>query len=270
MSKAVAKKLESVSNAIQAVQPAAGSTYEQATATDIRIPKILLMQAISTLVNEEKAQKGDLVNQISGEVIGNEKKPLSFIPLTYYKSWIVQEKIGNKFEYRRQEERNASNENFPWEWEEAGTTWKRVKAINVYALLADQAKAYAADLKNALDKGEMPDPSKAVLPVLISFRSTSLGGGQDIITHFSSMEDYRKQGFPNIQGFMTAFELQCKKTSNDKGTWYVMAVKRLGSTPKELLPLADTWRTRIVSGATNLKVEESEDSETTDTRDAEY
>ena len=42
---------------------------EDVSASDILIPRILLMQKTSGLVDEERAEVGDIVNSISGEVV---------------------------------------------------------------------------------------------------------------------------------------------------------------------------------------------------------
>jgi hypothetical protein len=231
-------------------------TFEQSSASDILIPKVLLMQALSDFVSEGKAANGDIVNSITGKVLGNKDKPLEFIPLTFFNSWINSEKIGNKFEYRGMEPRTPKNDDLPWEYEKDGTTWKRVKAINVYALLASDVEAEMKDLEEASKSNTMPDPDKAVLPVLISFRSTSLKAGQRITTHFEKVKNYAERGF-NVQPYVSTFKLGCHRETNDLGTFFIFDVMEGGKTKAEFLKSAEYWRNMIVKGKT--KIDESDE-----------
>ena len=51
--------------------------------TDIRIPRVAILQGLSRLVSEGKGQVGDLTNALTGEIIG---KTFDFIPLFVFKS----------------------------------------------------------------------------------------------------------------------------------------------------------------------------------------
>lgn len=246
MSNAVAKKEQTQVAMAQA--PAPGG--EELLSSSIVIPKLLLMQGLSEFVNERKAQQGDMVRSTNGEVLGGPTKPVEFIPITFNHTWVLQEKIGGKYEYRGQEPMTAANQDLPWEFKQNGADWKRVKSLNVYALLPQDIAAEQAELEKA-KSGEMPDPDKALLPVLITFRSTGFTAGKDVVTHFAKA---RKFGLP---GYVSTMKLSCHQDKNDKGTYYVFEVKSSGRATPEQQEVAKYWQG--VLATQKVQVDESDE-----------
>lgn len=201
---------------------------------DIVIPKLLIMQSTSGLVADEKAQFGDLVNSVSGEVLGScrekDNKPVKFICIKEDKIWVVLEKVGEKYEFRRNEERTTQSEKLPLEWEENGVFWRRDRTLNYFVLLE-------RDLTNA-----MP------FPYVLSFRRTSFAAGKVLSTHLLNCKAAimkAKESNKPITAAMTPpgaiFELTGKKTQNDKGTFYVMQTNKVGDTSQENVAKAAEW-----------------------------
>src|SRR4051794_30344857 len=58
-------------------------------ASDILIPKLLLMQGLSELVAEGKFQMGDIVNSVTQAKLGDKTKSIEFIPIATFKTWVV-------------------------------------------------------------------------------------------------------------------------------------------------------------------------------------
>jgi hypothetical protein len=209
-------------------------TTEKLDTSDILIPKLLLMQAMSELVSEGKAQMGDLVRSTNKEVLGGKNTALEFIPVTSFKTWILEEKIGQKFEFRGIEEMNATNKEAAMEWEQNGTTWRRNRCLNFYALLPQDI----AKEKKAMEKaqtGEYPDPDDALLPVLISFQRTGYGTGKSLITHFAKAQHF---GVPPA---VNTFRLKSAMEKNDKGTYFVPMIEKSRNTTKEELVACKKW-----------------------------
>jgi hypothetical protein len=247
MSNAVAKKDQETT----AVSTGAelGST-EDILSSNIVIPKLLLMQGLSDFVTEGKAVMGDLVRSTTGEKVGNAEKPVKFIPLTFTNTWIVTERVSGKFEYRRQEPMTAKNQDLPWEFQVNGTDWKRTKSLNVYALLVADIEAERTEMAKA-KSGEMPDPDKALMPVLISFRSLSFAAGKDIVTHFAKA---RKFG---VDGYVSVLELRCRREKNDKGVFFVFEIGPSGKTPLEFFETCQYWKGLVAQN--RVQVDDSDE-----------
>lgn len=201
---------------------------------DIVIPKLLIMQSTSSLVADEKAQFGDLVNSVSGEVLGScrekDNKPVKFICIKEDKIWVVLEKVGEKFEFRRNEERTTASEKAPLEWEENGAQWRRDRTLNYFILLE-------RDLGSA-----MP------FPYVLSFRRTSFGAGKVLSTHLlnckAAIMKAKEQGQPITAGMTppgAIFELTGKKTTNEKGTYYVLQTNKVADTSQANVAKAAEW-----------------------------
>lgn len=218
-----------------------GGGVEDILAQNIVVPRILLMQALSDLVTDGKAQTGDFIRSTTGEKIGNADTPIPFIPLTFTNTWVLSEKVGNKYEYRKTEPRNAANQDLPWEFTENGAAWKRTQSLNLFALLMRDVEAETLELEKA-KRGEMPDPDKALMPVSISFRSTSFAaGGRSITTHFAKARKF------NLPGFVSVLNLTCKKTKNDKGVFFVMDAANAGKTPPSVISTCEYWYNTLAS-----------------------
>ncbi len=228
--------------------------------SDIVIPRVLLMQGLSEFVAQRKAQMGDMVRSSSVEVIGGPEKPISIIPLMHTNEWRMEEKIGNKFEFRGNEPRTAKNEDLPWDFKHNGADWKRTKVINVFALLPGDVEAESAEIKRAQDSGDMPDVAKVLMPVVVSFRSTGYNAGKAVVTHFAKAASMAQYG-AKAHGY--SLPLRCKEDKNDKGTYYVWDVGPSIKATKEQVAKAEEWLAIISS--TKVKIDETgENSESGD------
>ena len=206
--------------------------------SDVIIPKLLLMQGLSDLVSQRKAQQGDIVRSTTGEVVGGPDKPLSFIPITFQNLWMLTEEVNGKFEWRATEPRTARNENEPWEFEKHGSKWRRVKVVDCYALLPQDIEAEAKEIAKFQETGEMPDLNKTLLPVVISFRSTSYNAGRAVVTHFTKAAGMAKYG-AKPYGF--TLDLSCHQDKNDKGSYYVFTVNQGKAVAKDVVAKAEEW-----------------------------
>jgi len=225
--------------------------------SDLVLEKVLLMQGLSVLVNERKAQQGDIVKSVSAEKLGDIETSVGFIPLTFKNLWMLQEDTGgSRPEFRGMEERNASNEDAPWEFTQDGANWRRVKVTEVYALLTKDVEKQA-DVRKQIEKGETPDLDSTLLPVVISFRSTSYKAGQNICTHFAKAAQMTAEYGKTILPHAYTMELSAHPEKNDKGSFFVYKVKKSGSVTPEALKAAQRWVG--VLGTTNIKVDTSDE-----------
>jgi hypothetical protein len=226
---------------------------EEILSSNVVIPKLLLMQALSAFVVDGKAVAGEFVRSSTVEKLGLKEKGVDIIPLTFTNTWVIKERVGNKYEFRGIEPMTAANQDLPWEFKQNGTDWKRVKSINLYALLPADIAAEKTEMDKAA-KGEDADPDKALIPVLISFRSTSFPAGKDVVTHFAKAKKFK------LPGYVSTLTVSAHHEKNDQGAYFVMDVKTSGKTPKEYLETCEYWRTLISAGKT--QIDNSDETET--------
>ena len=227
--------------------------HQEVLNSDIIIPSLYLMQATSDFVHDRKAQAGDIVRSTTAEKIGDDRTPLQFIPLRMTNTWTLSEKVDEKYEYRRSEPRNAANEELPYEFVEQGTDWKRVKTINVFALLPKDVAAFQEELKK-----EDFDMEKSVMPVMLAFRSTSYKAGKAVATFFTNVRGNQVYK-PELRAHHYALELTCEQEENDKGKYFVFKVGKSTKQPKEIIVESDKWFNILNTRANDIKVDMPEE-----------
>lgn len=234
--------------------------------TDIIVPYIVCCQGQSESVQQRKAQLGDIVRSTNFEKVGSTDEPVEVIFLHYPKAnWIVEKKLGQKFEYVRTEPRNAKNETDAWsfwcdedgnelvEQKKGAIEYRRVKQLLVFAILPRDIEAANIELKK-IEEGELPDPSKALTPVLMSFRSTSYKAGKEVCTFFT------KAASMNVPIWKYALGVTNTLEKNDDGSFYVWKVDQVKpkAVHKANLPLIERW-VSIVSSGSGLHADENGD-----------
>lgn len=171
----------------------------------------------------------------------------------------------------RTEERNAGNETLPWSFfvdkdgkeVPQGTVGaieaRRVKQLLVFALLPQDLLNFEAELKKAEDAGELPDPSKAVTPVVLSFRSTSYKAGKEVATFFTQCSDVR------VPMHKYQVKLSCKLETKDQDSFYVWTVDRSKpkAVDKAVLGTVENWAKLVNSKAVNDLAVDAEGDEDT-------
>lgn len=243
-------------NVPQAFTPPA---QEQILKTDIVIPKVLQMQALSKLVEDGKAKAGDFARSSTGEVLGGAATPMEFIPLSFQNLWMISENENgdNKtFSFKGYEPRTASNETLDWEFFENGVKCKRTKVMNVYALLPSDIEKQIAAMKAYAETGELPDLDAALLPVVIPFRNTSFKAAKEVATLFVKAADLAAQMGQDVPVYGRTMKLLNTKEKNDKGTFYVLKVEAAGPTKKEYQASCKRWRDNLLSMGSNVKIDE--------------
>lgn len=235
---------------------------EEVDRGDILIPKVLTMQAMSQFVTAEKAQMGDFVDSVTGEILGSaressKQKPLEFVPIMHTKTWSHYEKVDGKWEFRGVEPFTAENAGFPIKEyaKPDGTTWRHDRCLNFFVLLPAKA----------LDGG---------LPYLLSFRRTSYRCGQKLATHFLLCRG--ANGGRGVPPASATFKLLGKKVTNaDNQTYYVTDSEKVGPTDPALVEIAYQWFKTLKAGAVKVDNSDLAESETKSqgsdlTEDAEY
>lgn len=188
----------------------------ESSSNDIVIPKIQLMQGMSQGVVAGKNKLGDLVDSVSGELLGTPEKPLEVVPFHLEKFFIVQKYNGKKWVYERIEKITAQNENAAYEYEDNFGKYKRVYTRRFYVLAPN-----------------------SVLPYTIDFASTSAKAGKELVT-----EMYVKNAMMKLPPAASKIAIGVKIEKNDDGTYAVKTVKSIGkSTPEEIKQAFDWYKT---------------------------
>lgn len=191
MSKEIAKKQE------QAVAAYTGPTglADNITAADLKLPRVALLQSMTKQVQDQPDvyKPGGFMNTLTQDVLPT---PLVFTPVFVFKNcirWNPREK-GGGIVYKTLKFTADVIKDISWQGQEKPVA---TQYINCVCLIEGQD-----------------------MPLVISFCNTSFKAGQDLLT------------LVQLSGcaWKYQYELQSVKTSNAKGTWHVMRVKRLSLT----------------------------------------
>ena len=166
-------------------------TSSDFTSEDLTIPKILLTQKMSKVLDKiEGARAGEFRDSLEWKLLGG-KKGVDVVLFDYFKMWNVHEENGGRF--LRAEPVTATDAKR--EFIANGT--KNYYVHNYYALLANE------------------DPAEA-MPYLVSFKSTSAKTAKKLNSVFLKM---RAKGLP-ISNFIVTLTSECLE--GEKGTYYVI------------------------------------------------
>jgi len=209
------------------------------------------MQGLSDLVAQGKATVGDIVKLPQGTIVAKRGQTIEIIPLILHESWALEEKVSNKFEYRKREVRDVSNDDLPWEFENGGTQWRRSKVQEYFVLLLqdilDDEKERAK-----ISKGQFADPDKALLPCVLTFQRTNFNAGRELSTFFAKARSYR------TPLFFKKFKLSTEAATNAKGTFSTYSVVQGENTPEKYYEVCTNWQSMVKKG--HAKAAEMEDS----------
>lgn len=194
---------------------------------DMVIPKILIGQGLSPAVAEGKVKMGEIYDSVSGKILGSAEeknsKLVEFIPFKEEVIWVLEQLFQGRFRYRGSEPRTPNTENLELEFEKDGQKWRRNRALRYHVLLTE-------DL-------EQPIP----FPRVITCMRTSFPAGKALHNHFVLTKAAMEKGH-KVNPADTAFSFGGRKTTNDKGTFYVYDVKALeGKTKVEHQKIAFEW-----------------------------
>jgi len=202
----------------------------------IMLPKILLMQKMSEMVDDGDAQVGEFRESLDKTLIGSVEKPFEVIPFHVDEVWVIQKEIDGDWKFDRIEPMGPSNEGWRYEGMEDGSKVRRYHTQNYYVLLPGDVK-----------KGN-------ALPYVLSFRSTSLKAGKKLYTHM-----YAKCLGTGIRPDAYHVRVSASKQKNDKGVFYVMDVRSGDKSTKAELDESLKWIRIVKAGQTKI-----DDSDTGD------
>ena len=236
MSKEVAKK-ETGTMVVPDAFKKKGPSVSVIDRRDMLIPKLLTMQPTSALVSEERAQLGDLVSSVTGEVVGGKGKWLKFVPLMTYKTIEYYDRSGPKPKLVSTDAWDAKKHaHIEWEQTINGKPHRVVECLNFYIFLEK-------DLENP-----------AGLPHLVSYRSTQKSGGKKLISHFMQME------MMGAEPWFGMLEVTTVKQQNaEKQVYYTPDIRPVGQTDAKYAQKLLQWVELIAKNA--VKIDDSDEDE---------
>jgi len=193
---------------------------------DFLIPKLLLMQSMTKLVQEEKARVGEIRGSIDQNKIADKGGAIEIIPFAVYKTWVTLSKQGSEF--LGQEPITPQNCNWPREQVKDGVEVSNFETLNYYCLLPEEIR-YGM-----------------FMPYVVSFRSTSYQAGKTLETHRARLQEFGKP-LP----FKT-FWLGSLAKKNDKGNFYVFTIAESRDTLEEELNAVKHWHKLVKQGEANV------------------
>ncbi len=225
---------------------AVGDFFDEAVVTDtkdIMIPRILLMHGTSTLVGQQKASQGDIVDSVSAEVLAKMGKPIEIIPIKQLdKEWNIEKWVqmgkNGKFEFERTDPWDESLKN-ELEFTENGEKMRRNARLSFYVLLARDATSHH-------------------LPYLIAFQRTSYTAGRTIASFFSEAKFAFQKGDKKSIPMSQVFELGCGIKQGDLGPYYVLEAKRTRVSAQEELEKAIYWFSQLKTKTYKVDAEKTE------------
>lgn len=242
--------------AVMAVSVAEKGERFEGDVSDILIPKVLIGQSTSKLVQDEKVAFGQVWRSTTGEVLGGKGTPFKVIPLSHNKQWVISKKVEGRFKFVRSEPHTVDNADRDWTWSEVDKTtgklneMKREKVLNFYVLLPEDIERDLAARKAFEETGDLPDAEASLLPCLIQFKSTSYTVGKTLVTHFAKAADF------GVKPFVNTFLVDTEKEVGDTNSWYLFTLVNAGKTSPEYLTTCAKWRD-IVAKA-KVKVDDSD------------
>lgn len=191
---------------------------EQGSREDLIIPRAKLLQALSPEVIEDgkNFQSGLIINSVTKEIL-----PSTFVPIFRFFNWA------------RFNPRDQRDPNFNSDFGAGDLIWRSSDPLDPRVVKEGKFGP----------NGERPLAVKFInffshfpgvpMPVIVSFSSSSIKAGQQL----NSMAQ-----FSGDDMFACSYELSAKLESNDKGTYYVLRVKK-GASVKgtEVFAQAEAW-----------------------------
>lgn len=252
----------------KAVAPRTQSSENQALSSDLVIPYLLMCQAGSDAVKERKAQIGDFIRSTTKEKLGSVDEPVEVVFLHTPKTfWRIDRNVPgtDKWQFFKVVPRTTSNEVLDFKFygdkdgnetteQKADFIYRRFKQFRVFCLLPRDIAAAQIERDKAA-AGELPDPSKALSPVLLSLQSSSgYPCGKDITTFCTKAATF------GVPVWRYILKLTGHLETNDNNTFYCWDLG--GNNPAKPVEASDleevsTWAKLITGQGESLKTDET-------------
>jgi hypothetical protein len=208
------------------------------SASDIVIPRILLMQGMSQKVLDGEAAFGEFRESLNNELLGKFDKGFEVIPFAMRKVFIEYDASDEKKKrFLRVVPITPKNEDLPYEDEEKNLEGKLIPVSR------DRVMEFYVLRPEEIDMG-------GAMPYILSFRRTGLKNGKKLATQM-----YVKNTSAGKTPASVIVTVLATKESNNEGTWAVTDVALSRPTPDKYIAEAFKWLQLINQG--RAKVDES-------------
>ena len=203
------------------------------------IPRIKLVQALSTEVSEYEIPAGSLINSLTKDVYAKKEQELLIVPLMVNRSRILFPPIGEATGFLCR-----SFDGFIGQGEPGGECISCPK--NKWS-----TKGEPPDCTEYLNVAVMPIVNDEVepMPLILSFGRTSFGTGRQFI---NLMYNRRESPWNFSYALWTKFE------KNDKGNFFVLKVKPSGKAPENLVSMMEASYNMLKTTAYEVHMDEEE------------
>lgn len=208
--------------------------------SDIIIPRLMLMQAMSPQVSDGKAAPGDILESSDSQVVAKLGSRIELIPIMGFKEWYHYEEVPGQAapEYLGKEPWTQQNKGFLKKETRDGKTILHLPVIDFFMLATNKLED---------------------LPFLVAFKKSSYNSGKKLSTHFQMAPD--KKYIP----WSSVFTLSGHKTSYEKYTYFIYEVEKTRECKQEEFEAAQRCREKLAQSKLAV-AEDKEEAQTTSSR----
>lgn len=146
MTKQIAKKEQA--NVSTEVMDMGAFGTENVLSSDLKLPRIKLVQALSDAVNDPgvNARPGEIRDNFEQKLLGGLQKPFQVIPFYSTNTWVMNKEVNGKMEFGKVVPRLPGDErreyNFTWEKDDiaktkGGEPGNQIKTFNLFVLIKE-------------------------------------------------------------------------------------------------------------------------------------
>jgi len=229
--------------AIASDQAAWGPT-PQLSAQDIRLPVLMLTQAMSDAAKLGKAKEGDFYDTSSERAIGNITNGLEIIPIHMEVMWHI-------FHYDKKQKKYLWASKVALETNPRTVSyndkWKYEEVVQVEGVPIEVKRERRLEFYVLVPKGD------SKLPYHLTFKVTSIKAGKQLATQM-----YVENQNAGLVPPARAFTLGGHTDKNDKGSFVVMDIKPSRNSTEGEIATAFKWYKLILAGAVQIASVEEE------------
>lgn len=202
-------EVTNVKSNVPATQGAWGC--EDASAKDLVVPRLSLVQATSQASKEGKARAGEIVHSMTAEVFAQKGQEIELLPILTVASWIVSEpQVGQQPKFLRMEPITPANDSDNWKQEsfENGKPVLRQKRLSVLVLPVKQLDGF---------------------PFFVDFQKTNRKPGQVLSTII------QENAFKNQPACARVVSVGTQLKTREQNSWFIYTVApKRAATPEEV------------------------------------
>jgi len=202
---------------------------------DILIPKVWLVQTMSEIRKQKKAEEGQFIDSQTKELLADNEKELRFVVLKTFKRWHTFEMVGTKKEFISSEVMVlGKNHDLKYDETIEGKIIKRRQVISAYVILE-------RDFKMKINK-----------PYIIDFASTSKGGGRIMVSDIKTLNDR------NLPSYVAFFKMTSHEEKFELGETFVKHITFGGFLPKDSMAYLKDCKNFLALNENTIEIDDAD------------